>query len=80
MNLRMLDFNRERGTTDNNSVIQLFCDSVISRRGFTLIELLVVIGIMGLLGTVSVGGYNAMQRGMEERGVMENVNTFIRTA
>ena len=50
------------------------------RRAFTLIELLVVIGIMGLLGTVSVGGYNAMQRGMEERGVMGNVNTFIRTA
>ena len=50
------------------------------RRAFTLIELLVVIGIMGLLGTVSVGGYNAMQRGMEERGVMQNVNTFIRTA
>ena len=49
-------------------------------KGFTLIELLVVIGIMGLLGTVSVGGYNAMQRGMEERGVMQNVNTFIRTA
>ena len=49
-------------------------------RAFTLVELLVVIGIMGLLGTVSVGGYNAMQRGMEERGVMGNVNTFIRTA
>ena len=49
-------------------------------KAFTLIELLVVIGIMGLLGTVSVGGYSAMQRGMEERGVMQNVNTFIRTA
>ena len=48
--------------------------------GFTLIELLVVIGIMGLLGTVSVGGYNAMQRGMEERGVMQNANNFIRAA
>ena len=50
------------------------------KRGFTLIELLVVIGIMGLLGTVSVGGYRAMQRGMEERGVMQNVNAFVRTA
>lgn len=49
-------------------------------RGFTLIELLVVIGIMGLLGTASVGGYRAMQRGMAERGVMENVNAFIRAA
>ena len=47
---------------------------------FTLVELLVVIGIMGLMGTVSVGGYNAMKRGMEERGVMENADAFVRTA
>ena len=50
------------------------------RKAFTLVELLVVIGIMGLLGTVSVGGYRAMQRGMAERGVMENVNHFIHAA
>lgn len=50
------------------------------RRAFTLIELLVVIGIMGLLGTMSVGGYRAMQRGMEERGVMQGVNSIIRAA
>lgn len=43
-------------------------------------ELLVVMGIMGLLGTVSIGGYRAMKRSMEERGVMQNVNTFIRSA
>lgn len=49
-------------------------------KAFTLLELLVVIGIMGLLGTVSVGGYRAMQRGMEERGVMQNVTAFVRTA
>ena len=49
-------------------------------RAFTLLELLVVVAIMGLLGTVSVGGYRAMQRGMEERGVMDNVNMFIRAA
>jgi prepilin-type N-terminal cleavage/methylation domain-containing protein len=50
------------------------------KRAFTLVELLVVVGIMGLLGTISVGGYRAMQRGMEERGVMQNVNQFIRSA
>lgn len=50
------------------------------KRGFTLIELLTVIGIMGLLGTVSVGGYRAMRRGMEERSVMQNVNTLVKAA
>ena len=50
------------------------------KRAFTLIELLVVMGIMGLLGTMSVGGYRAMQRGMEERGVMQSVNSIIRAA
>ena len=50
------------------------------KRAFTLVELLVVIGIMGFMGTVSVGGYRAMRRGMEERGVVQNVNQFIRSA
>lgn len=50
------------------------------KKAFTLLELLVVMGIMGLLGTISVGGYRAMQRGMEERGVMQSVNSFIRSA
>lgn len=52
----------------------------MKRSAFTLVELLMVVMIMGLLGTVTVGGYRAMQRGMEERGVMENVNHFIRAA
>lgn len=50
------------------------------KKAFTLVELMVVIGIMGLLGTVSIGGYKAMQRGMEERGVMQNVNSLVKTA
>jgi len=51
-----------------------------NRRAFTLVELMVVVGIMGLLGTISVGGYRAMRRGMEEKGTMQNVNFFIRAA
>lgn len=50
------------------------------RRAFTLIELLVVIAIMAMLGTMSVGGYRAMQQGMEDRGAMQNINQFIRSA
>jgi len=39
-----------------------------------------VIAIMGLMGSITVGGYRAMRRGMEDRGVMQNVNQFIRSA
>lgn len=48
------------------------------RKAFTLIELLTVMMIMGLMGTAAIGGYRAMQRGMEERGVMQNANAVIR--
>lgn len=40
-------------------------------RAFTLVELLVVIGIMGMLATVSIGGYAALTRGMSERGALD---------
>lgn len=48
------------------------------RKGFTLIELLTVVALMGLLGAAAVGGYRSMQRGMEQRGVMQNANSAIR--
>ena len=51
-----------------------------NKRAFTLLELLVVMAIMGFMGTLSVAGYRAMRRGMEERSVMQNVNQFIRSA
>ncbi len=54
--------------------------SLRKNRAFTLIELLVVMAIMGLLGTISVGGYRAMQRGMEQRGVLMNVRQFVLAA
>lgn len=49
-------------------------------KAFTLLELLVVMMIMALMGTSAIGGYRAMQRGMEERGVMQNANAIIRAA
>ena len=67
--------------SNNHSQLAIRNSSLLNRRkAFTLVELLVVIGIMGLLGTASVGGYRAMQRGMEERGVMQNVNSFVAAA
>ena len=50
------------------------------RRGFSLIELLVVVGIMGLLGTVSMGAYRSVVRGMEERGALQNASQFLHAA
>lgn len=50
------------------------------RRGFTLLELLVVVGIMGFLGTASISGYNALQRGMAERSVTAVASTLLRAA
>ena len=37
-------------------------------RAFTLLELLVVVAIMGLLGTVAIGGYSGITRGMTNEG------------
>ena len=71
---------QKRGLKNNGSILHSSFCILHLRSAFTLLELLVVIAIMGLLGTASIGGYRAMQRGMEERGVMQNVNQFIRTA
>lgn len=50
------------------------------RRGFTLVELMVVIGIMAIMGSLTVAGYRQMKRGMEERSVLQNVKEFINGA
>jgi len=49
-------------------------------RGFTLIELLVTMGLMALLATVSIAGYYGAVRGMTDRGVKQDVISFIRLA
>lgn len=50
------------------------------RRGFTLVELMVVIGIMAIMGSLTVAGYRQMKRGMEERSVIQNVSEFLNGA
>jgi len=50
------------------------------RRAFTLIELMVVAGIMAFLGTAAVGGYNAFQRGMSERGAAGVASALFKAA
>ncbi len=52
----------------------------MKRNGFTLLELLVVVAIMGAMGSMTVAGYRAMRRGMEERSVLQNTNQFLRSA
>ena len=50
------------------------------RKAFTLMELMVVVGIMSFLGVAAVGGYNALQRGMAERGATAVVTTLLQAA
>ena len=50
------------------------------KAAFTLVELMVVIGLMALLGTVSVTGYFAAVRGMTDRAAMQDTISIIRQA
>jgi len=50
------------------------------KRAFTLLELLTVIAIMGILGTVSIGGYQAITRGMNERAALDVARNIADTA
>ena len=50
------------------------------RAAFTLVELIVVVGLMAMLGTISVTGYFAAARGMTERAAMQDTISLIRQA
>ncbi len=50
------------------------------RAAFTLIELLVVIGLMAMLGTISVTGYFSAVRGMADRAALQDTISLIRMA
>ena len=50
------------------------------KSAFTLVELLIVIALLGMLATVSITGYSAATRGMEERGARDSVISLIRLA
>lgn len=52
----------------------------MKRNAFTLLELMLVMAVMGMMGTLAIGSYRGIQRGMEERGVMQNVNQFLKSA
>ena len=50
------------------------------RRAFTLVELMVVIALMGVMGTMAVGGYNAVTRGMSDRAALNAANSLAEAA
>jgi len=52
----------------------------VGRAAFTLVELMVVVGLMALLGTVSVTGYFAAARGMADRAAKQDTIALIRQA
>ena len=54
--------------------------SAKARRAFTLMELMVVVGIMAFLGLAATNGYNALQRGIAERGAVDAASALLKAA
>lgn len=50
------------------------------KKGFTIIELLTVVAIMSILGVAAAGSYNALVRGMKERGAVAAASALLRSA
>ena len=50
------------------------------RRAFTLMELMVVVGIMTFLGLAATNGYNALQKGIAERGAVDAASALLKAA
>lgn len=50
------------------------------RQAFTLVELLAVMAVMGILGTAAIGGYQAITRGISERGALQAAKGIAETA
>lgn len=50
------------------------------RRAFTLLELMVVVAIMAALAAISVSGYRALTKGMQDRSALVAVQTLVDAA
>ncbi len=55
-------------------------EKLTGRGAFTLVELMVVVGLMAMLGTISIAGYFSAVRGMADRGAMQDTISLIRLA
>ena len=50
------------------------------RKAFTLVELMLVVVLMGVMGTLAVGAYSAVTRGMSERAALAAARSFAEVA
>lgn len=50
------------------------------RKAFTLLELMVVVAIMAALATLSINGYRALTKGMQDRSALVAVQTLVDAA
>ena len=51
-----------------------------ARKAFTLVELMLVIALMGVMGTLAVGAYSAVTRGMSDRAALNAADSLLEAA